>query len=171
MKKNAPKFIEIDDSGYGSLYGGIIILVTTGKKDYSEEVPIKHFAITDKNERKDAIYKSFTRIIKSGLKKLNADPNSTIVYICQGNTFDYSSIKLIEAGYLVVRKKIEGRTNNKAEQLFKKLLSDKYKIKNYSPKDYKKESLRQYQLLRTRRDFKNVKRNSRGVKEIETSLT
>ena len=167
MFKAAPISVEIDDSGYGSLYGGIIILVTDGVNDFYKEVPIKLFAIQSKSKRTESINKEIFNIIKKGLRHLGAKPKKTTISICQGNTFDFAEAKTKALGYSVTRKKIIGRTNLKAERYFKQLLSEKYNIKNYSPKDYKKENLRQYEMLRQRRDFKNVKRNSRGVQDIE----
>jgi hypothetical protein len=67
----------------------------------------------------------------------------------------------------VVRQKIAGRTNLEAEKLFKQLLKAKYNVANYNPKDYAGENLRQFALLKGRRDFENVKNQSKGVLELK----
>jgi len=165
-RKPVPANIEIDDSGSGSLYGGVIILVTDGIINYYGEVPLKLFAIKDKERRNKSIRKEISRIIQAGLDELNARAKKTTVTICQGSIFNKADEDLKKKHYTVNRVKIEGRTNSEAEVLFTKLLSEKYGINNYSPKDYKKENLRQYEILRERRDFKNVKMNVSGVSAI-----
>lgn len=166
-KHKAPEIIEVDDSGSGSLYGGMIILVTDGTNDYYKEVPLKLFAINRKTKRMSEIKKNITKIIKTGVKKLHGNKKDAVIRICQGNYFDQSSSQLKKEGYTVKRVQIEGRTNARAEYLFKLLLNEKYGIKNYSPSDYKGENLRQYNILKKRRDFKNVKIHNRGVDEIK----
>lgn len=160
------KIIEVDDSGSGSIYGGILILVTDGKEDFHKEVPLSLFAVSDKGKRSQLIRENICEIIKAGLKKLDGNKNSTQVHLCQGSIFDYAAAAIKRLGYKVKRKKILGRTNERAEELFKELLQDKYDIRNYNPKDYKKENLRQFATLKKRRDFKNVKVNSKGVRNL-----
>lgn len=166
-KHLAPKIIEVDDSGSGSLYGGMIILVTDGINDYYKEVPLKLFAITRKTKRMSEIKKNISKIIKAGVKKLHGNKKETIIRICRGNYFDQSSDQLKKEGYNIKRIEIEGRTNARAEYLFKLLLNEKYGIKNYSPSDYKGENLRQYNILKKRRDFKNVKIHNKGIDQIK----
>lgn len=165
-RPNPPALIEIDDSGAGSLYGGIVIFLTDGKNDFFREIHLKYFAIKNDHKRKQSIRNEILNIIRSGLKKLNARPKTTKLVMCQGNYFDFPTEFLRKKGYDVERKKIMGRTNTFAEEAFNHLLEHKYNIPDYNSKDYRGENLRQYDLLKKRRDFKNVKINSRGVTEI-----
>lgn len=166
-RKPIPVNIEVDDSGSGSLYGGIIILVSDGKKDFFREVSLKFFSIKDKAKRINAINTETSKIVKKGLKALNARKNITNITICQGNTFNKTEENLKKCGFKVKRTKIIGRTNDEAEKAFSDLLGEKYGITNYNPKDYKKENLRQYQILRSRRDFKNVKQNVNNIENMK----
>src|SRR3989339_904652 len=167
-KKQTPKRIEIDDSGSGALYGGVIILVTDGKNDFYREIPLKIFNIKDKKKRSASVQKNIYKIIRKGIRKLNAKKEATEIFICQGNVFDFAEKELKKQKYIIKRGQIKGRTNDLAEEIFHKLLKEKYNIKTYNHKDYKGENLRQYATLKNRRDFKNVKQSARGVKEIET---
>jgi len=166
FNKNTPEYIEIDDSGSGSLYGGLIILSTDGSNNFSKEIPLKLFSIKDKAKRVLSIKKAISKAVFSEIKALKASKKKTKILICQGNLFDYAEKELKKKKYNVSRVKIEGRTNFEAEKAFKRLLEEKYNIKNYSYEDYKKENIRQYNILKERRDFKNVKVHSKGVDQI-----
>ncbi|MBI5701069.1 hypothetical protein HZC34_04380 [Candidatus Saganbacteria bacterium] len=166
-RKPAPKVLEVDDSGAGSLYGGMIILVTDGLNDYYREVSLKIFAIKDKIRRTKSVKQEVAKIVHEGGRKFNANKKETEFHICQGNTFDLTEEALKKDKFKVKRQKIEGRTNLRAEELFAHLLATKYDVKDYDFVHYKKENLRQYELLRKRRDFDHVKVNSNGVEQIK----
>ena len=106
------------------------------------------------------------KIIKKGLKNLSASPQKTILKICQGSLFNFSEKELEKKKFTVQRVQIRGETNDKAENLFHKILKDKFNITTKDPKDYKGENLRQFAILKKRRDFKNVKRFVNGVEKI-----
>ncbi|MBI5698900.1 hypothetical protein HZC35_01140 [Candidatus Saganbacteria bacterium] len=162
----APKVIEMDDAGSGSLYGGVLILATDGRHDFTSEVPLSAFNVEDKRLRNQKIAESVGQIALLSVRKLRAEKNTTEFHLCQGNILDAAERSLKEAGFKVIRQKIEGRTNLEAEKLFKILLKDKYNVANYNPKDYAGENLRQFALLKHRRDFENVKNQSKGVLEL-----
>ncbi|OGC06292.1 hypothetical protein A2526_02010 [candidate division WOR-1 bacterium RIFOXYD2_FULL_36_8] len=161
-----PSIIEIDDSGSGSLYGGIMILLNDGENISYGEVSLKTFRIKDKKKRSAVVQKEIFKIIKKGLKNLSASPQKTILKICQGSLFNFSEKELEKKKFTVQRVQIRGETNDKAENLFHKILKDKFNITTKDPKDYKGENLRQFAILKKRRDFKNVKRFVNGVEKI-----
>lgn len=162
----APKVIEIDDAGSGSLYGGVLLLATDGRHDFSAEVPLSAFNVEDRKLRNQKIAESVGQIAILSAGKLKAEKTITEFHLCQGNILDAAERVLKEAGFNVMRQKIVGRTNQEAERLFKQLLKDKYAVAKYNPKDYAGENLRQFALLKSRRDFENVKNQIKGVLEL-----
>ena len=77
--------------------------------------------------------------------------------------------KFKKKGYKITRIKIEGRANDEAENVFENILKERYKIEVKNRKDHRGENIRQYDTLRKRRDFENVKQSSRGVAEIRAT--
>ena len=165
-KYPAPATVWIDDSGLGSLYGGAIILLTDGENDYYGEIPVKVYWIQDKEERKKKVESEVVKIIKKGLKALHVNKKATEIFTCRGPVFDGPMAKFKKMGYKIARVKIEGRANDEAENVFEKILKERYKIEVKNRKDHRGENIKQYDTLRKRRDFKNVKQSSRGVAEI-----
>lgn len=159
--------IEMDDAGSGSVYGGVLVLATDGRHDFTSEVPLSAFNVEDRKLRNQKIAETIGKIAQEASKNLKADKKTTEFHLCQGNILDAAEKTLKAAGFKVTRQKIEGRTNLEAEKLFKKLLKDKYNVPNYNPKDYAGENLRQFALLKARRDFEHVKNNLAGVEEIK----
>jgi hypothetical protein len=80
--------IEMDDAGSGSLYGGVLILATDGRHDFSSEVPLSTFNVEDKKLRNHKIAESVGQIALLAARKLRAEKNTTEFHLCQGNILD-----------------------------------------------------------------------------------
>lgn len=148
--------IEIDDSGGSSVYGGFIVLLTNGEKDYWEEVGIKYFQIQDKTLRNDEIAKEVENITRKGLKALNISKTDDI-HICKSGYLKGARKCLLERGYRFFQDKIIGRTQELVEKRFADLLRTKYKIYRYYSEEYWKNESYQLKILKQRKDFKNAK--------------
>ncbi|MBD3207685.1 hypothetical protein GF319_15255 [Candidatus Bathyarchaeota archaeon] len=113
--------VEVDDSGWGDLIGGVVIVmrrVETGEK-YVDEIPLELF---QGEEFKYQTYLRYTtQIILDGLDELEV-PITEPIHICTGYIFKKAKETLNELGYFVKEVKIMGRTQELAEEEFLKSL-------------------------------------------------
>lgn len=109
--------IEVDDSGWGDLVGGVVIVmrrVETGET-YADEIPLELF---QDGEFKYQIYlRCAAQIILEGLDELAA-PESEPIHICTGYIFKTAKETLRDLGYTVKEVKITGKTQELAEEEF-----------------------------------------------------
>jgi len=109
--------IEIDDSGWGDLIGGVVIVLRRVETNecYKGEIPIEFFRA---KEFKYKIYLRYTtQIILEGLDVLKALKTEPI-HICTGYIFSHAKDTLNELGYTVKEVKITGSTQQLAEKSF-----------------------------------------------------
>ncbi len=109
--------IEVDDSGWGDLIGGVVIVmrrVETGEH-YTGEISPDLFKA---DEFKYKTYLRYvTQIILEGLDELKV-PKTEAIHICTGYVFEHAEDTLRELGYKVTEVKIEGKTQELAERTF-----------------------------------------------------
>ncbi len=109
--------IEVDDSGWGDLIGGAVIVMRRVETDehYTDEIPLEVF------KEPEFKYKTYlryaTQIILQGLDELDV-PKSEAIHICTGYIFEHAEDTLRELGYKVTEVKIEGKTQDLAERTF-----------------------------------------------------
>ncbi len=109
--------IEVDDSGWGDLIGGAVIVLrrVETNEHYTDEIPPELF------KEEEFKYKSYlryaTRIILEGLDDLKA-PKTEAIHICTGYIFEQAYDTLRDLGYKVTEVKIEGKTQDLAERTF-----------------------------------------------------
>ncbi|MBD3172092.1 hypothetical protein GF326_06435 [Candidatus Bathyarchaeota archaeon] len=109
--------IEVDDSGWGDLIGGVVIVLRRVETDetYTGEIPLELF------QSEEFKYKAYlryaTQIILTGLDKLDI-PNNEPIHICTGYIFEHAKETLKDLGYKVLNVKIEGKTQDLAERTF-----------------------------------------------------
>ena len=109
--------IEVDDSGWGDLIGGTVIVlrrIETGENHWGE-IPLELFQ-GDEFKYK-AYLRSATRIILEGIDALGVSTDEAI-HICTGYVFTHAKDTLKELGYKVTEVKIVGATQNFAEGRF-----------------------------------------------------
>jgi hypothetical protein len=113
--------IEVDDSGWGDLIGGVVIVmrrVETNEK-FADEIPLELF---QGEEFKYQTYLRYaTQIILEGLDELEV-PKSEPIHICTGYIFKSAKEILEDLGYSVKEVKIIGETQEQAEEEFLKSL-------------------------------------------------
>jgi hypothetical protein len=113
--------IEVDDSGWGDLLGGVVIVMRRKETNqvYVEEIPIELF---QGPEFKYKVYLRYTlEIIIKGISHLEIQKEEPI-HICTGYIFTIAREGLEELGFTVVSVKIEGPTQELAENEFLKHL-------------------------------------------------
>lgn len=109
--------IEVDDSGWGDLIGGAVIVLRRVETDenYTGEISPELF------KEEEFKYKTYlryaTQIILDGLDALEVYKNEAI-HICTGYIFEHAEDTLRELGYKVTEVKIEGKTQDLAERTF-----------------------------------------------------
>lgn len=116
--------IEVDDSGWGDLVGGVVVVlrrVETGE-NYFGEIPLELFQGAEFKYK--GYLRSATQIILEGLDKLNASTDEAI-HICTGYVFTNAKDTLIEVGYRVTEVKIVDETQTLAENRFIESLVNK----------------------------------------------
>ena len=112
--------VEVDDSGWGDLLGGVVVVMRRVDTDefFSDEIPIELF-------QSDFKYKIYLRkaieIILKGIDQLDVKKNESL-HICTGYVFTDAQETLKELGYRVVEAKIVGKTQELAEAEFAKSL-------------------------------------------------
>jgi maltoporin len=109
--------IEIDDSGWGDLIGGVVIaLRRVETEEYvTGEIAPELFKLDEFQYKTYLRYA--TQIILEGLDTLNAMKNEEI-HICTGYIFDHAKDTLKELGYKILEVKIGGKTQTLAEKTF-----------------------------------------------------
>ena len=109
--------IEVDDSGWGDLIGGAVIVMRRVATDehYTGEIPPELFK--EPEFRYKAYLRYATQIILEGLDKLQV-PKSEAIHICTGYIFEHAEDTLRELGYKVTEVKIEGKTQDLAEKTY-----------------------------------------------------
>jgi hypothetical protein len=109
--------IEIDDSGWGDLIGGVVIILNRIETEeyYTDEIPVELF------KQDEFEYKTYlryaTHIILEGLDSLKV-PKSEEIHICTGYIFEHAKDTLSELDYKIIEKKIIGKTQTIAEKAF-----------------------------------------------------
>jgi hypothetical protein len=109
--------IEVDDSGWGDLIGGVVIVLRRleTNEHYIGEIPPELF------KSKEFKYKTYlryaTQIILNGFNELNV-PTAEPIHICTGYIFEHAKDTLRELGYDILDVKIQGRTQGLAEKAF-----------------------------------------------------
>jgi maltoporin len=109
--------IEVDDSGWGDLIGGAVIVMrrVETNEEHTGEIPPELF------KSEEFKYKTYlryaTQIILEGIDALSAEKTEPI-HICTGYIFDHAKDTLKELGYKVTEVKIEGKTQDLAERTF-----------------------------------------------------
>ncbi len=109
--------IEVDDSGWGDLVGGVVIVLrrVETSEDHSGEIPLELFQGVEFKYK--GYLRSTTQIILEGLDKLQASTDEAI-HICTGYVFTHARDTLIELGYRVTEVKIVDATQDLAEHRF-----------------------------------------------------
>ena len=109
--------IEVDDSGWGDLIGGAVVVmrrVETNEK-YTGEIPPELF------KAEEFKYKTYlryaTQIILDGIDALSVLKTEPI-HICTGYIFEHAKDTLRELGYKITEVKIMGKTQELAERTF-----------------------------------------------------
>jgi hypothetical protein len=113
--------VEVDDSGWGDLIGGVVIVLRRVSTDesYSGEIPLELFS---SEAFKYKVYLKYaTQIVLQGLEELNV-PKIEPIQICTGYIFSQTKKTLKELGYTVIEAKITGKTQEFAEKSFIKSL-------------------------------------------------
>jgi hypothetical protein len=114
--------IEVDDSGWGDLVGGaVIIMRRVGTNDkFVGEVPIAEFQ--GSAFKKKAYLPHILRIVKEGSEALNLTRDEP-VHVCTGYILSEVRKSLANEGYRVIPSKITGVTQKLAEEEYIKYLS------------------------------------------------
>ncbi len=109
--------IEVDDSGWGDLVGGVVIVLRRigSGENYSGTIPIELFQLGEFKYK--GYLRSATQIILDGLDELSASTDEAI-HICTGYVFTHAKDTLIELGYSVTEVKIVNDTQDLAENRF-----------------------------------------------------
>jgi hypothetical protein len=113
--------IEVDDSGWGDLLGGVVIVMRRKETNqvYVEDIPLELF------QDPEFKYKSYLRyaliIVIKGISHLEVQKEEPI-HICSGYIFTKVREGLEELGFKVIKVKIEGPTQETAENEFLKHL-------------------------------------------------
>ncbi|TRO54266.1 hypothetical protein E2P71_04570 [Candidatus Bathyarchaeota archaeon] len=115
--------IEVDDSGWGDLIGGAVIVmrrVETGETHVGR-IPLEYFR--EPNFKYQEYLRAATQITLEGLDALKA-PNSEPIHVCTGFILSAARETLKELGYDVHEAKITGATQELAETEFIESLSE-----------------------------------------------
>jgi hypothetical protein len=109
--------IEVDDSGWGDLIGGAVIVMRRVETDehFTGEIPPELFK--EPEFKYKAYLRYATQIILQGLDALKV-PKTEAIHICTGYIFEHAEDTLRELGYKVTEVKIEGKTQDLAERTF-----------------------------------------------------
>ncbi|MFH2109785.1 MAG: hypothetical protein ABIJ47_00840 [Candidatus Bathyarchaeota archaeon] len=115
--------IEVDDSGWGDLVGGVVIVmrrVETGE-NHVGLIPVEYFR--DAQFKYQEYVRAATQVILEGLDILEASTSEEL-HVCTGFIFSSARETLEELGYKVREVKITGATQELAEAEFIKSLAD-----------------------------------------------
>ena len=114
--------VEVDDSGWGDLVGGAIIVmrrVGTNER-YVGEVPVEMFQGTSFKTK--AYLHHVLRIVREGAEVLGITKDEP-VHVCTGYILSEVRKALANEGYIVVPSRITGVTQDFAEEEYAKHLS------------------------------------------------
>jgi hypothetical protein len=109
--------VEVDDSGWGDLVGGVVIVmrrVETGESHVGE-IPLELFREPEFKYKE--YLRSATQILLEGIDELDVEQGETL-HICTGYIFSSAKETLTELGYKVKEVKITGATQELAERTF-----------------------------------------------------
>jgi hypothetical protein len=109
--------VEVDDSGWGDLIGGVVIVmrrVETGET-HAGEIPLDLFREPEFKHK--GYLRAATQIILEGIDELGVDRGEPL-HICTGYIFSSAKETLRELGYRVMEVKIKGATQELAEETF-----------------------------------------------------
>ena len=109
--------VEIDDSGWGDLVGGAVVVMRRVETDETHigEIPLELFQIS---EFKYKVYlRRAQEIIIEGLDKLQVQMDEPI-HICTGYILSTARETLRKLGYRIIDTKIKGTTQELAENEF-----------------------------------------------------
>jgi len=114
--------VEVDDSGWGDLVGGaVIVMRRVGTNEtYVGEVPVEAF---QGSAFKEKIYLTHVlRIVRKGAESLGITKGEP-VHVCTGYILSEVRKALANEGYKVVPSRITGKTQDFAEEEYTKHLS------------------------------------------------
>lgn len=129
--------IEIDDAGWGSLIGGMVIgLLDVDNNQawhgYITEVGFQQ-TITGRGKGWRIVLDRVLDIIKKGLHEFKADPNTHVLHMCEGWVLEYARLKLLLNEWAIKNTKIEGQLQEYVETAFQEELSKiDIKLASYS---------------------------------------
>ncbi len=109
--------VEVDDSGWGDLIGGVVIVmrrVETGESHVGE-IPLELFREPEFKYKEYLRYT--TQILLEGIDELGVTPSEPL-HICTGYIFSSAKETLMELGYRIKEVKITGATQELAEKTF-----------------------------------------------------
>ena len=109
--------VEVDDSGWGDLIGGVVIVmrrVETGETHVGE-IPLEMFKEPEFKYKE--YLRSATQIILEGIEELGVEQDEPL-HVCTGYVFSSAKETLTELGYKVKDVKIIGATQGLAEKTF-----------------------------------------------------
>jgi hypothetical protein len=109
--------VEVDDSGWGDLIGGVVIVmrrVETGES-YVGEIPLELFREPEFKYKE--YLRSATQIILEGIDELGIEQGEPL-HICTGYVFSSAKETLMELGHKFKEVKITGATQELAEKTF-----------------------------------------------------
>jgi len=109
--------VEVDDSGWGDLIGGVVIVmrrVETGESHVGE-IPLELFRVPEFKYKE--YLRAVTQIILEGIEDLGIEQGEPL-HVCTGYVFSSAKETLMELGYKVKEVKITGATQELAEKTF-----------------------------------------------------
>ncbi|MFH0849791.1 MAG: hypothetical protein V1924_02480 [Candidatus Bathyarchaeota archaeon] len=115
--------IEVDDSGWGDLVGGVVIVMMRVETDENHVGMIPGEYFRDPHFKYQEYLRVATQIILEGLDILEASTGEEI-HVCTGFIFSSARETLEELGYKVREVKIMGATQEFAESEFIKSLAE-----------------------------------------------
>ena len=106
--------MEVDDSGWGDLLGGVVIVLRRAETNerYSGLIPLEYFRYP--NFKYQEYLRAATQVVLEGLEALKAQRDEPI-RLCTGYIFTGAKEALRELGYDVREVKITGATQEFAE--------------------------------------------------------
>jgi len=113
--------VEVDDSGWGDLLGGVVIVLRRAETDemYSGLIPLEYFRYP--NFKYQEYLGAATQVVLEGLETLKA-PRDEQIRMCTGYIFTGAKEALRDLGYDVREAKITGATQTLAEGEYVKSL-------------------------------------------------
>jgi len=109
--------VEVDDSGWGDLIGGVVIVLRRVEtcESHVGEIPLELFRAPEFKYKEYLRYA--TQILLEGIEELGIEPGEPL-HICTGYVFSSARETLMEMGFKVKEVKITGATQELAEKTF-----------------------------------------------------